>query len=215
MSISIGLRMWLLSTIALVIWSCEANDILFEDVSGAVVTLVDSTGPALASARTFVVPDTIIETDRSAGGIAHSSDRVITAAVRTHFLAQGWDDVADEPGVRPDVLVLVAAGTRVQTGVAYVDWYGGWGYLPYWSPAVTSAWVWGVPDGAVPYAFPAGTLFVTMLDLRDQREDTQSIPLLWAAVIDGILTGPGNTADRAIVGIDQAFAQSPYLFREP
>lgn len=206
-------RLWLLGSAFVV--ACDANGLLFEDFSGSVVTLVDSTGPALPTAVTFVVPDTIIETSRSAGGIDHAADRAITSAVRGHFVALGWDDIASDTAARPDVLVLVAAGTRVQTGVAYVDWYAGWGYLPYWSPAVTSSWAWGVPDGAVPYAFPAGTLIVTMLDLRDQREDTRSIPLLWAAVIDGILTGPSSTADRAIVGIDQAFAQSQYLFRGP
>jgi uncharacterized protein DUF4136 len=210
-SSSIWRSLGAIATTALVASACRSENIVdFEDFSGAVVTLVDS-GPALQSARTFALPDTIVEAERSAGSIGHASDQDITAHIRNHFLALGWQEVRVGDGVRPDVLVLVAAATRIQTGVTYGDWYGSWSYLPYWSPAVNSSWVWGAPVGAIPYAFPAGTLLITMLDVRAQREETRSIPLLWAAAIDGVVTNSIDTTERAIVGIDQAFAQSAYL----
>ena len=201
-----------LASAALVLCSCDATGVDFNDLQGSVVTLVDSAGPQLGTARTFVVPDTVVEVNFSVGGLNHVADREITSAIRQHFIGMGWTDVAAS-GVRPDVLVLAAAGTRIQTGVYYEDWYGSWGYLPYWSPAVNSTWGWGVPSTAIPYAFPAGTLFITLLDLRDQREETRSIPLLWAAVVDGVLTSASNSAERALLGVDQAFAQSAYLER--
>jgi hypothetical protein len=190
--------------------SCGVDAALFDEFSGSVVTVVDS-GPALKSALTFALPDTIVELQQSAGTIQHASDREITASVRAHLVSRGWTDVSRDPGVRPDVLMLVAATTRIQTGVVYTDWYGSWGYLPYWGSSVDASWAWGAPSTAIPYAFPAGTLIIVMLDVRDQRVETRTIPLLWAAAIDGIVTSSIDTAERAIAGVEQAFVQSPYL----
>jgi hypothetical protein len=99
----------------------------------------------------------------------------------------------------------------VETGVAYGGWYSAWGYLPYWGPSVNSGWGWGVPSGTLAYAFQAGTLITVMLDVRGPRNvETKEIPLLWAAAVDGVVSG-GSTTSRVLAGIDQAFAQSPYL----
>jgi len=189
--------------------SCRSGNLLSPDFSGAVVTVVDS-GPALESARTFVLPDTIVDVSRTQQPITHAADAEITATIRQRLLAFGWRDVAADSAPRPDVIVLVGAATRIQTGVVYSDWFASWGYLPYWGPAVDASWVWGAPV-AYEYAFPAGTLLITMLDLRHERVDTKTIPLLWTAAIDGVLTTAANTLARATFGIDQAFAQSNYL----
>jgi len=171
--------------------------------------VVDS-GPALQSARSFVVPDTIIDIPGSLTPITHLNDAAIAADVRQHFIALGWRDAAGDPDPHPDVLVLLGASTRIQTGFIYGDWFSSWGYLPYWGAGVDGSWAWGAP-AAYPYAFPAGTLVITMLDLRQERADTKTIPLLWAAGIDGVLTTTEGTIDRAQLGLDQAFAQSDYL----
>lgn len=184
-------------------------------LTGAVITVVDSSGEALRSARSFALPDTIVELANSVIGLDHVHDDEIVASIRAQLVALGWHDVSRDTLARPDVVVLTAATTRIQTGVVYTDWYGAWGYLPYWGPAVNDAWVWSTPDGAVPYAFPAGTLLVVMIDVRDQRVDTREIPLLWAAAVDGVIRGASGTAERAREGIDQAFAQSEYLGRTP
>jgi hypothetical protein len=143
--------------------------------------------------------------------MGHEASQAIVARVRTHLVRLGWADVTTTHGVQPDVIVLIAAAERVQTSVAYVDWYGSWGYLPYWGPSVNSASVWEVPSGAIPFSYEVGTLLITMLDLREQRGNTDAIPLLWAAGLDGVVTTPTNTLSRAMLGVDQAFAQSPYL----
>jgi len=195
--------------------SAGCHDLLETGLTGAVITLVDS-GPPLRDARTFALPDTIIELESSVINLDHANDATLTARIRNHLLMLGWIDVTfDTAAPRPDVLLLTVATTRIQTGVMYSDWYGSWGYLPYWSPAVSSSWGWGAPTGAVPYSFPAGTLLVTMLDLRAQEETTQQIPLLWAAAIDGVASASSATTERALEGLDQAFTQSPYLTRIP
>jgi hypothetical protein len=189
---------------------CETTNPTANDLGGVVVTVVDQ-GPGLQSARSFALPDTIIEFPVGSTELDHSSDSAIISNIRRHFLALGWRDVTRTAATRPDVVVLVAAQERIETGVAYFDWFGGWGYLPYWDVGVDPSWGWGVPAGAVPYAYQAGTVLITMLDVRAQDRGTRSIPLLWSAVLDGVVTTTTNTVDRILAGVDQAFVQSPYL----
>jgi len=190
--------------------ACESSLVPFNEVEGSVVTVVDD-GEALHSARTFALPDTIVDVPLQSEVIHHDADREITASVRAHLIALGWREVSRTSTVRPDVVVLVAASTRTQAGVAYVNWYGAWGYLPYWDTGVSSSWGWGMPVDEIPYVYQAGTLLITMLDLRAQNASTQRIQLLWAAAIDGFVTDAATTKDRTLVGIDQAFTQSSYL----
>lgn len=199
----------LIGVLIVVSAACQAGDII-GDIPGSVVTLVDS-GPSLRSARTFVLPDTIVELPAGQHTISHAADRSITESIRAHLTGLGWRDLGSDPSAHPDVVVLVAANTRIETGVAYTDWFGAWGYLPYWGAGVSSSWAWGVPAGAIPYSYEAGTLLVTMLDLRDKSTATRTIPLLWAAAVDGVITTPELTAQAVLDGINQAFAQSAYL----
>jgi len=192
-------------------YSSDYNNVA-PNLPGVVITVVDQ-GRALASARSFALPDTVVEVPVGSNTITHESDQQIIANVRAHMVGLGWQDVGTNPVAIPDVVLLVAANTRIQTGVFYVDWFGAWGYLPYWGPAVNGGWIWGVPADAVPYAFQAGTILITMLDRRAADATRQSIPLLWAAGIDGVVTNTASTTERALTGIDQAFAQSPYLRR--
>ena len=189
--------------------ACGTNDLLSPGLTGAVVTVVDS-GPALNAARSFFIPDTIVDLARSVHDISHEFDTQIVDSIRQHFIDLGWHDASTDAVPDPDVIILVGASTRIQTGWFYSDWYSSWGYLPYFGPA-TASWGWGVPTTAVPYAFPAGTLLITMLDRRHFDQATQTVPLLWASAIDGVIGTQQGTLERADVGIDQAFAQSQYL----
>jgi hypothetical protein len=190
--------------------ACESSLVPFNEVGGSVVTVVDD-GAALRSARTFALPDTIVDVPLRSDVIGHDADHQITADIRAHLISLGWRDVTGDPVLRPDVVVLVAASTRTQAGVAYGNWYGTWGYLPYWDAGVSAGWGWGVPVDEIPYVYQAGTLFITMLDVRAQNSETQRIPMLWAAAIDGFVTDAVTTKERTLIGIDQAFTQSSYL----
>lgn len=195
---------------ALLTGACGGTTIDSPQSFGAVVTVVDS-GPALRRARTFVLPDTVIRLAERGSAIDPTLARHLVTQVRAHFLAMGWTLIPDARESRPDVVVLLAASTQIQTGLVYGDWYSAWGYLPYWGSTVDPTWAWGYPGGAVPYVYQSGTLLVVMLDVAAPRDQaTKTIPLLWAAGLDG-LVGDGTTNERIRAGIDQAFAQSPYL----
>jgi hypothetical protein len=189
--------------------ACSSSDIVVSNETfAAVVTVVDS-GAALRSARTFAMPDTVVKRPATATAIDPALARQLLADVRAHLLALGWTEIPVAVDSRPDVLVLLAASTQVQTGMLYGDWFSAWGYLPYWGPTVDPSWAWGAPAG-IAYSYQSGTLLVTMIDVRAQDSNAKVIPMLWAAALDG-LVNEATTLSRIHTGINQAFDQSPYL----
>jgi len=182
-----------------------------EDLS-SVTTVVDSQAP-LESARTFALPDTVIHAMRGSSTgttlVGHEADAQLLARIRARFVERRWREIASFGGERPDVVVLTAVLEQTNTGVAYGGWWSDWGYWPGWS-ADYSAWGWGYPS-AVTFTYQSGTLLIVMLDLRNGDTQRKRLPILWAAGIEGVLTL--SSLDGALAGIDQAFAQSPYLER--
>jgi hypothetical protein len=199
-----------LATAALLAVACDGTTLDSPQSFGAIVTMVDS-GGALRRSSTFVLPDTVVRLSQFGTPIGPTLAHQLIIQVRAHFRAMGWTELANERGAHPDVLILIAASTQTQIGLAYGDWFSSWGYLPYWGGSVDQSWAWGYPDGAVPYSYQTGTLLVSMIDVSSPRDaTTKTIPLLWAAALDG-LVGDGSTVERIRAGIDQAFVQSPYL----
>src|SRR4051812_39938944 len=123
-------RLATVAAAALLAAACGSSDIVTVESFGAVVTVVDS-GPALGSARSFVLPDTVIRLSLDGTPIGPTLAHELVAEVRAHLVALGWTQLRDSAGSRPDVVVLLAASTKVQSGLAYADWFSSWGYLPY------------------------------------------------------------------------------------
>src|SRR5690242_6952334 len=71
---------------AVVMSGCYASDYnnVAPNLPGVVITVVDQ-GPALASARTFALPDTIVELPLGSNTLDHASDQQIIANIRAHI----------------------------------------------------------------------------------------------------------------------------------
>jgi len=178
----------------------------------SITTVVDTEPPQpLRSARTFALIDTIIHPARSLGSglIGHDGDDEILARIRRRFIDDGWREITNVPAQRPDVVVLTTIFEQVNTGVFYGDWWSNWGYWPGWPTGYGADWGWGVPG--VEFVYESGTLLITMLDIRNGDPLRKRVPVLWAAGIQGVVTT--TALQGALVGIDQAFVQSPYLER--
>jgi uncharacterized protein DUF4136 len=179
----------------------------------SVTTLVDSQAP-LRNARNFALPDTIVHLTPTNGPgiISHSGDEQMIARVRAELVAFGWREVTDIGAERPDVVVLMAVLEQPNTGVAYAGWWSDWGWWPGWPVGYGSDWNWGYPADAVTFTYETGTLLITMLDLQHGDASARRVPLLWGAGVNGVITS--SSLQGALNGIDQAFAQSPYLERK-
>jgi len=191
---------------------CYPGQIVSSAQAVSTTTLVDSQ-TALKNARTFALPDTIFHSmqTQASGIVGREGDAAILASIRAHFIDLGWREITDITVEHPDVVVLTAVNERTESGVAYTDWWGGWGYWPGWPPAYGPTWGWGYPVGATTFTYEVGTLIIAMLDIQHGNTSTRRIPLLWAGAVNGVLVV--GTLEDALAGINQAFAQSPYLER--
>jgi len=131
------------------------------------------------------------------------------------LVAQGYRDynytvtVVDPDDVDPDnpeqsYAVIQALGSSTTVLYQWGGWWGGWGWWGWWG------WpcCWG---GVGTQTYYTGTIFIDMLDGRDQIDDTTA-KVLWDVAISGLLSGSAaSTADRINRNIPQAFQQSPYL----
>lgn len=167
-----------------------------------------------ASIQTYALPSTIQVAPAPYGEpltIDHSNDAVILATVAANLDALGWHQV-DPATVTPDVNVMVAVtATRYREYVSYpfYTWYPGWaGFTGYDE-------TWGVYypyGGGYVTVIDAGSLRIDMLDTRAPNATTKQLTAIWTASLNGVIGGSAQSQlDRIDGGIDQAFAQSPYL----
>ena len=192
--------------------ACYPGEVISVPQLASVTTMVDSQAP-LKTARTFAIIDTVALALRRDGGLTVSrQDGVsIVARIRNELIARDWIEIKDFRAVRPDVVVLAAVFVSENSGVAFDDWWGSYGYWGGWPAGYGPGWVWGVPGAEVTFTYATGTLAIAMLDLRNGDPTAKRVPLLWAALINGVVTSAAP--DNALAGISQAFLQSPYLER--
>lgn len=157
------------------------------------------------SKGTYSIPDKIVTDVKIKNGdttYVYMKDIYATPllqAIESNMTTLGWSKV--NIANNPDVLVTPAAISNTTYFYSYwYDWwyggyYGGWGwyYPPYYSVS----------------SYTTGTMIITIADPNSENAINRS-PSVWVAAANGLLTYSGST-DRAKKGIDQAFAQSPYL----
>lgn len=195
--------------VALALASCYPGDVTDVSQLDVVITAHDEK-VSFGDFQTFALPDTVIEVVADSSSyvpISHDYDDEVVAQVRSNFEALGYTYVADPQATPPDVLVLVAAGASNSTYI-YYDWwyYWGWYYPGY------PGWGWYYPPSIDVVSYDQGTLFISMVDVRDPDPDTEKLPVVWAAAIRGLLEGTSSQIQSRIdKNIDRAFEQSPYL----
>jgi hypothetical protein len=166
------------------------------------------------SIHTYALPDSIREVSAGPGAlpIDHSHDGEILAQVQTNLDRLGWTRV-DPASASPDVDVLVSAAANRYVSYVSYPFYEGW---PGWSGFQGYDGSWGVYypwAGAVDVVvFDAGSLLIDMLDARNPDPAGKQLRAIWSAAFQGLLAdSTDGLLQRIDQGIDQAFAQSPYL----
>jgi hypothetical protein len=221
MKISSPSKRFLLTGLALAsvgfVTACYPDEITSVQDRDLVATFYDA-DYGFSSNRTYAMPDTIIhlcevvEIDRCID-LSRQFDAQMLAQVATKMGDLGYNRISEADiaaGQEPDVVVLMSAlGTR--TTIIYT-WWPGWGYWPGWGGCCGPGWGWGYPPAVGVSTYETGSVVVTMADPNtpppDQAGDLLYAP--WNGVLQGLLSST-PAGSRITDGINQMFAQSPYL----
>lgn len=200
-------RLWRVLAAMLVFGACYPGDQLTVSDADVVVTLFDEDAD-FAAFSTYAMPDSIIHLSSEAGDdVSRAYDAEVLAAVESNLAALGFTREIQPQDA--DVLMLVAVTAREEIGYAGYPWGGYWGwYYPY-----PPAWGWGwypwYGGGGTVYTYRTGTIFMQLLDPARADSSLQQVPTVWIGALNGIVDEA--VEQRILEGIDQAFAQSPYL----
>ena len=164
-----------------------------------------------ADYKTYYVPDSIIledDVDEDDAKALQEYYESVLAEVNDNMAALNYERV--DSSASPDLGLGITILTRTTHVVSYNYWYY---YPPYWGyPGYGYSYPWGTYMGS----YEEGAVIIDMADLKNIDNVNQRINAIWAAMVGGVLTDDKKTvvSSRLINGIDQAFAQSPYLGTE-
>jgi len=163
-----------------------------------------------AANHTYAMPDTVVDISVAGGGMSslnHAHDDTVLTAIAAQMQAAGYTRV-DGISTQGDVLVLVGGVSVEHTDVWYPayppgGWWGWWGGYP--CPTCVPIYPWY----PVATQYTTGTIVISMV--KPPASNNQ-IPGVWAAAINGLVTGTDAQLDARIKTlIQQAFNQSPYI----
>jgi hypothetical protein len=199
-------------------WTPTENERLEDAV------VVSSRDPAvdLGAFRTFFVrPD--IRILEEANGIPGTSDSEVVpdpiaapllSATRSNLLGRGYTEAASSDDAELAVDLVYVRGVQ---SAYYCTYWGDWAY-------------WGYPGWSYYFPYPCGTsewhsgmLTTHIVDLAAAQAESAAEPgtagivrgVWFSAVYGAEVESVSFVTARAVDGIDEAFAQSPYLSRTP
>ncbi len=186
------------------LWGCYLEGPEYTDDLDLVASNYDNTFD-FVSKGTYSLPDKIVKvTGDPTAPPEYIKDIYgipILAQIKTNMTALGWTLV--DVNASPDVQLLPAAWTT--TTIVTGGYYGGYycWYYPYYCGGG-----WYYPYTPV-ISYSTGTLVMSMVNPNQESTDG-SLPLVWTAAMNGLMSGTYDI-DRINKGINQAFAQSPFL----
>jgi hypothetical protein len=173
------------------------------------VTAFDSTRD-FSAIRTWAMPDEVFVTEGSDADVTDQFDDLILDQVAKNMTALGYVRETNPQANGADVVVIVRKSKQTSTG-----WVGGgspgWCGWPGWGYPGWGCWPGYYPW--IPVSFTTGSVIVEMYD-PNEGASAEELRGIWGALLNGLASGSsGSNASRISQGIDQAFAQSPYLGR--
>jgi len=164
-----------------------------------------------AEYKTYFIPDTLlVDSTMSDEDKAYIQEYYENILVEINANMAALNYVRVDSSANPDIGMGVSIVTQTNYVFSYSYW---WYYPPYWGyPGYGYSYPWATYMGS----YEEGALIFDMADLRNIDHQGKNIKGIWSALCGGILTNRTSTqiSKRLIDGIDQAFAQSPYLGTE-
>jgi len=189
--------------------SCTPGNEITAAESDVAITNYDKTYD-FGAVKTWAMPDSVIQiTDPDdPKEISRQFDAQILSEVEDHMTDRGYTRITDLNSPTPaDVVVLVTVTTAdtyyLYSYYPWYGWWGGWGwYYPGYYP----------PYYGASYAYSTGTIIISMAEPDDIDPETETIRSVWSGALNGVSNDTGTSVSNRITrGINQIFAQSPYL----
>lgn len=163
----------------------------------------------------FYLPDSVVHVGPvgATDNLPRTYDSLSLARIASNMTSRGYARVGDPDSA--DITLNPVAILTDHFAVESVDWCSVWAWAyPLWTCTV---WVPDYPTDVIGYEYSAGTLFIPMADLRGGVPPAVSPPVVWLAGLNGVLdASSGSALAQALSdGINQAFAQSPYIRTTP
>jgi hypothetical protein len=207
------LKSWLFFLVAAVAMGCYPGGAEYVSDTDIVVTDYNESFN-FANKRTYFLPDTVqFTTNDDDLDLRPADEEALLEEIHNQMESRGYVYTAGDATSAPDFFMAVEVSAISRSGGAWVPgpWYP-W-YPPGWGWG--SGWGWYYPPGYyVPYEYATGTVIVFLSDPNNPVTEAgeTNIPLVWTAVLNGLLgTSAGTTQSRIVNGVQQAFDQSPYL----
>ena len=198
----------------LVLLSCYPGEPLSINQMDIVVTVYDKNAD-FSRFQTYVLPDTVVHLVDSTkqDEVNRDYDDFILARVKENVEAMGFVEETDPENNKPDAVFLVAVANQEYRGY-YGGYWGWWGWYPGWGWWGYPGWGWYYPPyyPGYSYSFTTGTIFISMVDVKNADPENKQIPIVWSAGINGVVEeNVANVRNRIERGINKAFDQSKYL----
>ena len=159
--------------------------------------------------NTYSISDTVyfIGSDSTLDPIQAQYSTQIVGAIVSNMNSRGYTRV--EKSQDPDLIINTTASENLNIIV-----YPGYGY-DYWDCYYWYYYCdwWYYPTYPTVSSYKSGSLVIDIVALRDAIDgDLGYLPIPWTSVVYALSsTDPDFNLDKALQGIDEAFAQSPYL----
>lgn len=170
---------------------------------------------AFGQGRTFALPDNVIilsEVPPVQGQrppfLDFATGRSIINAIRANMVARGFTPVTQFDN--PDYVILPSMTEQNELLFSYNWWFWDW-----WIPNLGTNLRWQYPgfQPAVVQSVSTGSILLQLVDMKTAGTGGQ-VEVNWVSVLNGAITGSASSnTDRAVIGVNQAFTQSPYIRR--
>ncbi|MCC8153639.1 MAG: DUF4136 domain-containing protein [Tannerellaceae bacterium] len=163
---------------------------------------------------TYYIPDSVLiinGNERATYWTDNEAETIIDAFIR-NMDSRGYTQVNNRANA--DLGSQVSYIEDLYHIYGYDDYpYWWWGYPDYWGPGYWGSWGGWYYPYPVYYQYNVGSLLAELIDLdKVQARADNKLPVLWTAYMSGLLSSSDRVNVQLTVrGIDQAFAQSPYI----
>lgn len=161
---------------------------------------------------TYYLPDKIlvISDKEEPEYLEGEAAQEILAAYKSNMDARGYTLAASKEEAQLGIQVSYIKSTYFFTDYGQPEWW--WGYPGYWNSGYWGNWGggWYYPY-AVNYSYSTNSFITEILNLDAPEGAKEKLPILWSSYMTGLVYSTNMNKVLAVKGVNQAFAQSPYL----